>query len=153
MRHHESSGQPNEQSQLAGPTTVLSAVGFSSSGVVAGTTAHTGLRDHNNYLVKISESPKMHPKSFICPSWIILVKYFWKIELSLVSAPAERKETSSGRKIRKNQDFSILLNGDQGSSYYKKWLQYQMLGTMRGLKWSTLVTPIITAFSDLWGVS
>ena len=39
MRHHESSGQPNEQSQLAGPTTVLSAVGFSSSGVVAGTTA------------------------------------------------------------------------------------------------------------------
>ena len=36
--------------------------------------SHTGLRYHNNYLANISESPKMLSKSFICPSWIILVK-------------------------------------------------------------------------------
>ena len=84
---------------------------------------HTGIRYQINYLATISESPKMHSKSFIWPSWIILVKYFWKIELSLVSAPVERKETSSERKIRKNLEFLILLSVDQGGSYYEKWLQ------------------------------
>ena len=36
--------------------------------------------------------------------------------------------------MRENLDFLILLNGTQGTSYYEKWLQYQMLGTMSGAK-------------------
>ena len=104
--------------------------GFSSDSLAA----HIGLRYQNNYLDNVSESPKMHSHTSICPSWVILVKYFWEIELYLVPAPAERKETSSGREIRENLEFSIWLNGDKGGSYYEKWLQWQILGTMRGLK-------------------
>ena len=51
-----------------------------------------------------------------------------------MSAPAERKETSFWEEMRENPQFHIWLNGEQGSGYYEKWLQYQMLGTMRGLK-------------------
>ena len=40
-----------------------------------------------------------------------------------MSAPAERKETSSWEEMRENQEFQILLNGDYRSSYYEKWLQ------------------------------
>ena len=51
-----------------------------------------------------------------------------------MSAPAERKEISFWEEMRVNQEFHIWLNGEQGSGCYKKWLQYQMLGTMRGPK-------------------
>ena len=65
-----------------------------------------------------------------------------------MSAPAERKETSFWEEMRGNQEFHIWLNGEQGSGYYEKWLQYQMLRTMRGLKGYILTIPIISTFSD-----
>ena len=68
-----------------------------------------------------------------------------------MSAPGERKEISSWEEMRKNLQFSTLPYGDQGSSYYEKWLQYQMLGTMRGLKCSTLMTFTISVISDFCG--
>ena len=40
-----------------------------------------------------------------------------------MSAPAERKETSSWEEMKGNQEFQTLLNGDQGGSYHEKWLQ------------------------------
>lgn len=89
-------------------------------GPVPPRTLHLGLGYPYNYLVNISESPKMHSNTSICPSWVILVKYFWKLELYLVLAPPGRKETSFGREISENMEFSILLNLDQGSSYYEK---------------------------------
>ena len=68
-----------------------------------------------------------------------------------MSAPAERVKICLGEEMRKNVKFSILLYGDLGCSYYEKWLQYQMLGIMRGLKSSTLMTPITIEFFDFWG--
>ena len=68
-----------------------------------------------------------------------------------MSAPGERKEISSWEEMRKNLQFSTWPYGDQGSSYYEKWLQYQMLGTMRGLKCSTLMTFTISVISYFCG--
>ena len=65
-----------------------------------------------------------------------------------MSTPAERKETSFWEEMRGNQKFHIWLNGEQGSGNYEKWLQYQMLRTMRGLKGYILTIPIISTFSD-----
>ena len=65
----------------------------------------------------------MHSKLLRYPSGIILVKYFWEIQPSLLSNPTERKETSSSEEMRENLNVQILLNGDQGRSYHEKWLQ------------------------------
>ena len=43
-----------------------------------------------------------------------------------------------------------MLNGGQGINCYEKWLQYQMLGTMRGQKLSIFMTPVVSDISDLF---
>ena len=66
-----------------------------------------------------------------------------------MSAPAQRMKISPGEEMRENVKFSTLLYGDLGCCYYEKWLQYQMLGLMSGLKWCTFLSPIIPHFSDI----
>ena len=66
-----------------------------------------------------------------------------------VPALAERTKTLFVEEIMKNVTFSILLYCDLGCCYYEKWLQYQMLGLMSGLKWCTFLTPVIPHFSDI----
>ena len=51
-----------------------------------------------------------------------------------MSGHAQRVKISFGEEMMKKVKFSTLLHGDLGCSYYEKWLEYQLLGTMRGLK-------------------
>ena len=56
-------------------------------------TPHSKLRYRVNYFLDVLESPSVHSKSFIYPSWDMVVKYFLKLELHLMSAAAQRKES------------------------------------------------------------
>ena len=73
---------------------------------------HSGLRYHTNFLEIFSKALKMHLKLFRYPSSIIPVKYFWKIQLSLMSAPAERRKPAFGKKWGEieNFRFSSMVN-------------------------------------------
>ena len=91
---------------------------------------HSGLRYHTNFLEIFSKALKMHLKLFRYPSSIIPVKYFWKIQLSLMSAPAERRKPAFGKKWGEIENFRfssmvnrevVIMKNGYNSKYWGPW--------------------------------